>query len=245
MKPWLNGQYMVSSGLRQLDTILGGGLVLGTALLLEEDVHSDHARTLLAYAMAEATSQGHKVLLVADMDERDIGQLIQSLPYNLSLNNEELPEAKAADQESAEAGSELKIAWQYQKYLSADTNPITQGTSQRPKVSVSENYCCSYDLARRMQPQLLEQHPITVISTCNEPAAVVLNRVREFLDANSGTVCQLVMPSIHRCDHVDADPVADRLRLFLAIKHLIRERMASCLVTIKPGEVSAQMLRYS
>lgn len=243
VKPWLNGQYMVSSGLRQLDTILGGGIVLGTTLLLEEDVHSDHARTLLAYSMAEATSQGHKVLLIGDMEEKEVDQMIQSLPYNLSLNNEKLPEAKAANKDaSAAAASHLKIAWQYQKYLSTDTDSAAKATSERPRVSVSDNYCCSYDLARRMQPQLLEQHPLTVISLCNESPGTVLERVRTFLDANSTTVCQVVLPSIQRCDHIETDVVTDRLRLFLAVKHLVRERMASCLLTIQPTELPARML---
>lgn len=127
--------------------------------------------------------------------------------------------------------------------LLVDTESATKATSERPRVSVSDNYCCSYDLARRMQPQLLEQHPLTVISLCNESPGTVLERVRTFLDANSTTVCQVVLPSIQRCDHIETDVVTDRLRLFLAVKHLVRERMASCLLTIQPTELSARMLR--
>ena len=45
-KLWLNSQSLVSSGIRQLDDILGGGLILGSVFMVEEDelfgVYSQH-----------------------------------------------------------------------------------------------------------------------------------------------------------------------------------------------------------
>jgi hypothetical protein len=51
---WQGGTYLTSVGLHELDTILGGGQPLGTALLLEEDRFMyDLARSLTKYWCAE------------------------------------------------------------------------------------------------------------------------------------------------------------------------------------------------
>ena len=49
-KPWINSQALVSTGLRQLDDIVGGGLVLGSVTLVEEDeMFGSYAECLLGY----------------------------------------------------------------------------------------------------------------------------------------------------------------------------------------------------
>ena len=51
VKLWPNSQYITSSGLRKLDEIFGGGVILGSFVLIEEDEHfSQHSATLLSYA---------------------------------------------------------------------------------------------------------------------------------------------------------------------------------------------------
>ncbi|MGK3734157.1 MAG: hypothetical protein ACI8RD_002309 [Bacillariaceae sp.] len=55
VKPWQGGAYLTSSGLNDLDSILGGGHVLGTSILLEEDRlwTRNLAITLVKYWCAE------------------------------------------------------------------------------------------------------------------------------------------------------------------------------------------------
>mmetsp|Transcript_27064 Transcript_27064/g.27567 ORF Transcript_27064/g.27567 Transcript_27064/m.27567 type:complete len:120 (+) Transcript_27064:127-486(+) len=55
VKPWQGGSYLTSVGLNDLDSILGGGQVLGTSILLEEDRlwTRDLAITLVKYWCAE------------------------------------------------------------------------------------------------------------------------------------------------------------------------------------------------
>ena len=56
VKPWKGGSYLTSVGLNDLDTILGGGQPLGTAILLEEDRWTrDLAVSLLKYWCAEVS----------------------------------------------------------------------------------------------------------------------------------------------------------------------------------------------
>ena len=53
-RPWTSGAYLTSTGLRELDGILGGGQPLGTAVLVEEDRWtSDLGLCLARYWCAE------------------------------------------------------------------------------------------------------------------------------------------------------------------------------------------------
>jgi elongator complex protein 4 len=129
-KNWLNNQYMVSTGLKQLDEILGGGIILGSAFYLEEDQYSSHAETLMAYSIAESICTNCKtILLVATLEDAE--RILSSLPFNLTLRhqdkeyNSELPSNSINPDNSDSANdtdspkSELKIAWQYEKYLNS------------------------------------------------------------------------------------------------------------------------------
>lgn len=56
-KPWIGGLSLTSSGLRDLDVILGGGQPLGTAILIEEDRWTqDLAFALVRYWAAEVST---------------------------------------------------------------------------------------------------------------------------------------------------------------------------------------------
>jgi PAXNEB protein. len=55
-KPWIGGLTLTSTGLRELDAIVGGGQPLGTAILVEEDRWTqDLALCLVRYWSAEVS----------------------------------------------------------------------------------------------------------------------------------------------------------------------------------------------
>ena len=55
-KPWIGGLTLTSSGLRELDAILGGGQPLGTSIMIEEDRWTqDLALALARYWSAEVS----------------------------------------------------------------------------------------------------------------------------------------------------------------------------------------------
>lgn len=114
-KSWVNnGLGIVSSGSRQLDELLGGGMPLGTATLHLADMYSTYAASLLAYTCAESLSHQHNtaVLTLTAESNRRFRAL---LPYNRNLD----PEPEAA----APQASGLTIAWQYEKYLNSKALP--------------------------------------------------------------------------------------------------------------------------
>lgn len=71
-KPWTGGTTLTSSGLRDLDGILGGGQPLGTCLLVEEDRWTNSlASSLVRYWCAEAVSHGQHLMIPTVNNEGD------------------------------------------------------------------------------------------------------------------------------------------------------------------------------
>ena len=67
VKPWAGGIHLTSSGLNDLDTILGGGQPLGTCILLQEDRWTrDLALSLVKYWAAEVSLRVMRDLLLHD-----------------------------------------------------------------------------------------------------------------------------------------------------------------------------------
>lgn len=154
VKPWMNGLSLVSSGNRELDDILGGGHVLGSLCLLHEDEHSNYADTILAYSLAEAISQKHKVLLIVqDVDEAKA--ILSALPFNLNkgtLSTDKKKNETYAENTKEDKKKHLKIAWQYGKYI----KDVSDDSDQ--KIGYSSSYCSSYDLSNRLQSSVFEKN---------------------------------------------------------------------------------------
>jgi PAXNEB protein len=64
VKPWQGGQYLTSTGLNDLDVIMGGGQPLGTCLVIRHDRfhHQGDAPPLVKYWCAEAISQQQQLI---------------------------------------------------------------------------------------------------------------------------------------------------------------------------------------
>ncbi len=91
----LSGAALVSSGLVALDAALGGGLPLGSLLLLEQDAASSLADAVVATLVAAAQAQ-------------NVVLLRPSLPARAAEEPEDVGEAPARDS----SGAGLRIAWQ-------------------------------------------------------------------------------------------------------------------------------------
>ena len=85
VKPWINGSYLVSTGNRDLDELIGGGQGLGTALMVESDSFSNYGESILSYGVAQALSSGHKVLVLTDC-LCTAESFAATLPYNQNIS---------------------------------------------------------------------------------------------------------------------------------------------------------------
>ncbi|KAF9914453.1 Elongator subunit elp4 [Lobosporangium transversale] len=130
-----NGQVLISTGIPSLDDILGGGLPLGTILLVQEDRQTSYGQLLLKYFLRQGVVAGDKCVVVSG-DERPeaimrslmgiAGEESSSSQVQQGVDSRDDNEAKGdnrrvkksgasaedEDDEDSEQGR-LKIAWRY------------------------------------------------------------------------------------------------------------------------------------
>uniref|UniRef100_A0A2I3HKM2 Elongator complex protein 4 n=1 Tax=Nomascus leucogenys TaxID=61853 RepID=A0A2I3HKM2_NOMLE len=140
-----NGQLLVSTGLPALDQLLGGGLAVGTVLLIEEDKYNIYSPLLFKYFLAEGIVNGH-TLLVASTKE-DPANILQELPAPLLDDKckKEFDE-DVYNHKTPESNIKMKIAWRYQ---------LLPKMEQIGPVS-SSRFGHYYDASKRMPQELIE-----------------------------------------------------------------------------------------
>ncbi|XP_038064148.1 elongator complex protein 4-like [Patiria miniata] len=119
-----NGQLLVSTGVPSLDFLVGGGLAVGTVLLIEEDTYGSYAQLLLRYFLAEGVMTGHS-LFVASADDKP-----QTILKNLPCPVEDDPVKKSAEAIKSNEGAmsaedRMKIAWRYEHLPKHQSTPST------------------------------------------------------------------------------------------------------------------------
>ncbi|XP_025308144.1 elongator complex protein 4 isoform X2 [Canis lupus familiaris] len=139
-----NGQLLVSTGLPALDQLLGGGLAVGTVLLIEEDKYNIYSSLLFKYFLAEGVINGH-TLLVASAKE-DPADILQELPAPLLDDNCKKDfDEDVGNHKTPESNIKMKIAWRYQLLPKMEPGPVS-----------SSRFGHYYDLSKRMPQELIE-----------------------------------------------------------------------------------------
>ncbi|XP_076879273.1 elongator complex protein 4 isoform X1 [Brachyhypopomus gauderio] len=136
-----NGQLIVSTGVASLDYVIGGGLAVGTLLLIEEDHSDSYSHMLLRYFLAEGVVCGHELFLASARDHPD--NIMQMLPSPIldNVNTDQgnrPPLPLHHDHPDA-----LKIAWRYQSIPKFQTTLAS---------SAMFGHC--YDLSKPMEEQV-------------------------------------------------------------------------------------------
>ncbi|XP_074192269.1 elongator complex protein 4 isoform X4 [Rhinolophus sinicus] len=96
-----NGQLLVSTGLPALDQLLGGGLAVGTVLLIEEDKYNIYSPLLFKYFLAEGIINGHTLLVASAKEEPE--KILQAGPVSSSRFGHYYDVSKKMPQELIEA----------------------------------------------------------------------------------------------------------------------------------------------
>ncbi|XP_019619564.1 PREDICTED: elongator complex protein 4-like [Branchiostoma belcheri] len=141
-------QLLVSTGVPSLDHIIGGGVVVGTVLLVEEDTFGNYARLLVKYFMAEGIMARHPLLLSsAELHPR---QLLGDLPAPVSedvgktaTHQGDVPSEKQVQKEAP-----MKIAWRYQNL-----------PTEQPELGAFSQFGHYYDLSRTMSSEMTDSAP--------------------------------------------------------------------------------------
>ncbi|XP_039211848.1 elongator complex protein 4 isoform X3 [Crotalus tigris] len=139
-----HGQLLVSSGVPSLDSVLGGGLAIGTLLLIEEDVHGVYSNLLFKNFLAEGVVCGHNLFIASDKEEPGI--ILKELPCPLpNLSDKEMEEV--ITMKSTEDSQEsMRIAWRYQnkpKQEKKQRNVLRIGIQSLGSVLWGDDICCT------------------------------------------------------------------------------------------------------
>ncbi|XP_077178071.1 elongator complex protein 4 [Paroedura picta] len=120
-----HGQLLLSSGLPSLDHVLGGGLAVGTLLLIEEDAYGIYSNLLFKHFLAEGIVCGHNLFIASAKEEpADILKELPSPFLNTSVTAME-EEDEAAVQCKQDSQESMKIAWRYQNIPKLEVTQIT------------------------------------------------------------------------------------------------------------------------
>ncbi|KAG6935312.1 elongator acetyltransferase complex subunit 4, partial [Chelydra serpentina] len=140
-----HGQLLLSSGLPSLDCVLGGGLAVGTLLLIEEDKYGIYSNLLFKYFLAEGIVCGHN-LFVASAKE-DPADILKELPAPLfdDGHKNQVDEKETAIKFKQESQESMKIAWRYQNLPKVEVSP-----------AASARFGHYYDVSKTVSPELLQ-----------------------------------------------------------------------------------------
>ncbi|XP_049574388.1 elongator complex protein 4 [Syngnathus scovelli] len=185
-----NGQLLVSTGVTSLDYLLGGGLAVGTVLLIEEDRYDSYSRMILKYFLAEGVVCQHQLFLAAAQDHPN--DIFQELPDpildDVVMHKPADPPRLSCDpQDSFDA---MKIAWRYQNL------PKVQSV-----LASSSRFGHYYDVSKTMEPEMRQaakchhfyhsEHPSQPSATHSpvlEPYAALLKSIEEVISREGFSV---------------------------------------------------------
>ncbi|XP_066932426.1 elongator complex protein 4-like [Clytia hemisphaerica] len=141
-----NNQLLVSSGIPSLDMLIGGGIAIGTLVMIEEDLHRTYSNVMHKLFLAEGIKCKHSIFVANEetsMDEfiKDIPSCIDDVQKTAHV--EEMKSTNTANDD------ELKIAWRYKnqpttpKVVSTQFGHYFDLSEPVPEVKLKEvDYTC-------------------------------------------------------------------------------------------------------
>ncbi|XP_078405545.1 elongator complex protein 4 isoform X2 [Cetorhinus maximus] len=171
-----NGQLLLSTGVPSLDYIIGGGLAVGTLLLVEEDRYESYSRMLLKYFVAEGIVCGHSLFIASARDHPE--EILQELPAPLLDDVIEIDEAVRETEDNtttAASQNSMTIAWRYQNLPKIQTALMS-----------SSRFGHYYDVSKTMSTEL--QHSVKCHSFFLPDEVPLDLSVTEFGNMNFGYV---------------------------------------------------------
>uniref|UniRef100_A0A1B6HED0 Elongator complex protein 4 n=1 Tax=Homalodisca liturata TaxID=320908 RepID=A0A1B6HED0_9HEMI len=215
-------QLILSSGVISLDSLIGGGLQIGSILLIEEDEFGVFSKYLTKYFLAEGLVNKH-CLFIGSLD-CDVQQLTHELPCPVDYSD-------TSQSHSGDSSDELKIAWRYQNQPMVQSAPSTSTTI----------FGHNFDLTKPYPKDALEDAEIAYWSNADskDPYAELLQELWTRIH-KQGHSTQAAQPrrtalrvALDRLGSPLWPQVEQRLPQFLhSLRRLIQSAHATALVTL-------------
>ncbi|TPX64001.1 hypothetical protein SpCBS45565_g06190 [Spizellomyces sp. 'palustris'] len=149
------GTHQTSTGIPSLDSLLAGGLPLGTVTLLQEDQFTRYARLIASYFVAQGMVAGHAICFASA--EEGIEEFMSGLmrvvegPQPVDEEEADTPKRERVLGGLRDVdGDRMRIAWRYQNL------PILSTDKRGGSILAKTPYCATFDLTKRMDEGLLK-----------------------------------------------------------------------------------------
>ncbi|XP_054056180.1 elongator complex protein 4 isoform X2 [Rissa tridactyla] len=246
-----HGQLLLSSGLPSLDCVLGGGVAVGTLLLIEEDKYGLYSNLLFKYFLAEGVVCGHHLFVASAKDHPD--NILKELPAPLlddTHRNELGEEATAVKSEDFQ--DSMKIAWRYQNLPKIEASPTT-----------STKFGHYYDVSKTMSPELsqstkwysfylpeeLSSQPKMKTCNMNSAYARLLHSIQRIIyqegfdgsdpQKKQKTILRIGIQSLGSmlwgddiCSNDTPEDIHSLTKFLYVLRGLLRKSLSACIITV-------------
>uniref|UniRef100_A0A7S2ZVB1 Elongator complex protein 4 n=1 Tax=Rhodosorus marinus TaxID=101924 RepID=A0A7S2ZVB1_9RHOD len=154
------GGRITSSGIRDLDEILGGGYPLGSIVLLGERGGTAHSNAILNCFLAQGFAHDHAVA-VACADDRP-ENVIRNIPARTDAAPREV--LRGGTEESKD--SDLRIAWRYRNQQGYSGKAGSHGGGGQPSGD-ARKFCHNFDLSQ-VDSSSMEGKKLSLLGIGNE-----------------------------------------------------------------------------
>lgn len=228
-----NSQLLLSSGMPSLDHLLGGGLPVGSLLLLEQDRHDVYSKLFLKYYLAEGVMSGH-MLSLASLDESPQA-LMSSLPASTDRDLD--------DDATTGPDKQMTIAWRYQN----QSAPPVGFSSSRFSHNFDLTGTMDADLVSKADAYTFDGSEVESASTTGYYWPLLHQIQRRIVEGGLSTACNKAKTNVMRVAvHSLASPLwgwefsrhekdhqwHQLTTFFYALRALVRSSFSVCLVTV-------------
>ncbi|XP_049933229.1 elongator complex protein 4 [Nymphaea colorata] len=232
VKPGPNGIFLVSTGISYLDKILGGGIPLGTLVMIMEDNEAPHHLLLLRNFMSQGLI--HQQPLLYASPEKNPQAFLGTLP-GLLISKSDKHESGSITDEAQEKN--LRIAWQYKKYC--DEQQLDRTEDGR------KQYCSDFDLRKPLERKFLSRQYVDCMSIHDTPdLASIRERCFEFLAQFSrhkgpiNCVGRVAIQSFCAPQSQYSNMDWKMLSFINSLRSTLRSSNAVCMITFPPSVLS-------
>ncbi|KAM3708983.1 hypothetical protein ACJW31_02G138500 [Castanea mollissima] len=231
-----NGTIFISSGIPDLDKILGGGFPLGSLVMVMEDAEAPHHMLLLRNFMSQGLV--HKQPLLYASPSKDPKGFLGTLPTPGASKDD-----KSRDHDP-ENENGLRIAWQYKKYFGENQHHFDSNRD------VKHEYCHDFDLRKPLEKHFISGQHIDCVSILDSPnLAALRDRCATFLaqfPRNDSSISSAGRISIQsfcapQCKYSNME--WDMLSFIRSLRSVIRSSNAVAVVTFPPSLLSPSFSR--
>lgn len=156
-RTWLNSLTLTSTGCSALDTLIGGGVILNTCILVKQDKHTNTHSNLLKYFISDGIAYAHNLINVSAHTQAEFEQYLYTLPYNNTTHNTDTDNVvQSITDLTTDDTLQLNNASRYSAYLQPNravdstSNLISSKSQQQRSSSRATTLCCSYDFNKHI-----------------------------------------------------------------------------------------------